>query len=102
MSTGGMGNDRAETLRRVQIAAIGLIIVIGIGGTARMADSFASEEAPVTEEVAGSIEVQEAQDKLKSVIESNKNDPLAELGVTPAVEDAANDKNSKKAKPVQP
>lgn len=97
-----MPADRAEAIRRVQIAAIGLITVIGIGGTARMADSFASEEAPVTEEVAGSIEVQEAQDKLESVIDSNKNDPLAELGVTPAVDDVANDKNPEKTEPVQP
>lgn len=97
-----MANDRAEAIRRVQIAAIGLITVVGIGGLARMADSFASEEEPVTEEVAGSVEVQDAQDKLKSVIESNQNDPLAELGVTPALEEAAKDKSPEQAEPVQP
>ena len=37
---------RAETIRRLQIAAIGLISVIGLGGLARMADSVASEETP--------------------------------------------------------
>lgn len=78
-------NKSAETIRRLQIAAIGLISVIGIGGLARMADSVASEETPVTEELANSPKAQSAEDKLKKVIESRNADPLAELGVTPAV-----------------
>lgn len=79
---------RVETIRRIQIAAIGLISVIGIGGLARMADSVASEERPVEEELANSPEAKSTEEKLKQVIE-NKDaaDPLAELGVTPAVAD---------------
>lgn len=88
--------QRAETIRRIQIAAIGLISVIGIGGLARMADSVASEETPVEEEVANSPEARSTEEKLKQVIESKNADPLAELGVTPAVDDPAN-KGEKKA-----
>lgn len=81
---------RAETIRRIQIAAIGLICVIGIGGLARMADSVASEETPVEEEVANSPAAKSAEEKLQQVIEKkNAADPLAELGVTPAVADPA-------------
>ena len=82
--------ERAETIRRLQIAAIGLISVIGIGGLARMADSVASEEIPVEEEVANSPAARTAEEKLKQVIEKKNADPLAELGVTPAVEEPAN------------
>lgn len=78
-------NQRAETIRRLQIAAIGLISVIGIGGLARMADSVASEETPVEEEVANSAEAKTTEERLKQVIEKKNADPLAELGVTPAV-----------------
>jgi hypothetical protein len=83
-------SQRAETIRRIQIAAIGLISVIGIGGMARMADSVASEETPVEEEIANSPAAKSAEEKLQQVIE-NKDaaDPLAELGVTPAVADPA-------------
>lgn len=89
--------QRAETIRRIQIAAIGLISVIGIGGLARMADSVASEETPVEEEVANSPEAQSTEEKLQQVIDKeNPADPLAELGVTPAVADPA-DKNAGKA-----
>ena len=81
--------DRAETIRRLQIAAIGLICVIGIGGLARMADSVASEETPVEEEVANSPAAQSTEEKLKQVSEKKNADPLAELGVTPAVDEPA-------------
>ena len=80
---------RAETIRRIQIAAIGLISVIGIAGLARMADSVASEETPVEEEVANSPQSRSTEEKLKQVIERKNADPLAELGVTPAVDDGA-------------
>ncbi len=90
-------NERAETIRRIQIAAIGLISVIGIGGLARMADSVASEETPVEEELANSPEAKSTEEKLQDVIDKNDAaDPLAELGVTPAVADPT-DKDAGKA-----
>ena len=88
--------QRAETIRRIQIAAIGLISVIGIGGLARMAESVASEEVPVEEEVANSPEARSTEERLKQVIEKKSADPLAELGVTPAVSDPV-DKETDKA-----
>lgn len=87
--------QRAETIRRIQIAAIGLISVIGIGGLARMADSVASEETPVEQEIANSPEARTAEEKLKQVIQKKNADPLAELGVTPAVADPADTKVKK-------
>ncbi len=89
-------NARVETIRRLQIAAIGLFSVIGIGGLARMTDSVASEETPVTEEIANSPESKAAEERLRDASESKAADPLAELGVTPVVTDPA-DKNAGKA-----
>ena len=66
-------NQRAETIRRIQIAAIGLISVIGIGGLARMADSVASEEVPVEEPVVvRHHEVRVAPDRERFVVDLDR------------------------------
>ncbi len=73
-----------ETLKRLRIALIGLATVLLIGGAAHVAMQSASDEAPVTQDLAQDSQLQAADADLAA--EQKPDDPLAEIGVTPAVE----------------
>lgn len=83
---------RAESIRRVQIGTIGLLSVLLLVGVANMALNRVSDEKPVTDEIPGAampMDPATASDK------EAPNEPLAEIGLTPAP--AANDADAGKA-----
>ncbi len=74
---------RRENVQRLQIGVLGLVSVILLVGLAGIANDRASNEVPVTEEIAETgAPAAEASDKTEAPKE-----PLAELGAVPAPEE---------------
>ena len=76
-------NQRRENVQRLQIGVLGLVAVILLVGLAGIANDRASNEVPVTKEIAETgSPVEEAPAKTEAPKE-----PLAELGAVPAPEE---------------
>ena len=72
--------QRRENTQRLQIGAIGLFAVVLLVGLAGIANNRASNEVPVTDEIAdSSLPGTSATDSVEKPKE-----PLAELGAVPA------------------
>tara|TARA_B100000678_G_scaffold269533_1_gene256767 strand:- start:399 stop:653 length:255 start_codon:yes stop_codon:yes gene_type:complete len=77
--------QRRENVQRLQIGVLGLVAVILLVGLAGIANDRASNEVPVTEEIAETgSPVAEAAPKTEAPKE-----PLAELGAVPAPEETS-------------
>ncbi|WP_420607825.1 hypothetical protein [Novosphingopyxis sp.] len=75
--------QRRENMQRLQIGGLGLFAVVLLVGLASVANNRASNEVPVTEEIAdtglpGGAETDKAE---------TPKEPLAELGAVPAPEE---------------
>ena len=84
-----MSPKPAEAMRRLQIAAIGLIAVIMVGSITRMIVGRADVEEPVEEIDVVTGEPLPAPEPIKEKPAGNVDEPLAELGVQPMVEKPA-------------
>lgn len=74
--------QRRENNQRVQIGAIGLLAVVLLVGLASFANQRASNEVPVTEEIADTA----LPGAMPTAAADSPKEPLAELGAVPAPE----------------
>ena len=75
--------QQRENMQRLQIGALGLFAVVLLVGLASMANDKASNEVPVTEEIADTG----IPGAAPTTAADTPKEPLAELGAVPAPEE---------------
>ncbi|WP_262408542.1 hypothetical protein [Sphingomonas sp. JC676] len=84
----GSHQDSAQAMQRIRVGMTGLAIVLVLIGIVSVVFSSANRERPVSAIGASnaSVVANLSEGGTESVLEKNKDEPLAELGVAPSTE----------------